>query len=422
MGRRGCVTQSTRVLVADKLGFGAVSHLRDRLRQVGSHPEAGSAARQVAPIREKHTKKVAEIDSRDINLKSCCRMHSETILKGTVNNAHGIFPDEINISGGINGTTAVMLAGNSSMLNNISPLVLTTNSPGNILLEPQQGRKHRTSFAVDWSCEELEVLKRGLATYAGEPNIMKYIKIASKLPDKTVRDVAMRCRWMTKKENGKRRKPEDYYAGKKTNDRKEKAIGTSSMANMFCNQPESEATYSFKMHNGNHNNQFSCEAGPVIDSRTKHLLEDNVKLFHEIAVNLENNEIQNNIDLLYRSNENITAILNSMSGMPGIMSQMPPLPVYANENLMHSTFPCINQAHEPSNGHLKEERRSCDASAACCDQNSFTFRGVFRNSSLQCLKDGNSDDPSEFCQLIAFSANPKASFNAHKVEKLRNPC
>ncbi|RWW65410.1 hypothetical protein BHE74_00027294 [Ensete ventricosum] len=233
MGRRGCVTQSTRVLVADKLGFGAVSHLRDRLRQVGSHPEAGSAATQVLPLFQSLSARLvlpgAMSMAADHNInfphggvlrQSFCNQHVVSFHSGTVNNAHGIFPDEINISGGINGTTAVMLAGNSSMLNNISPLVLTTNSPGNILLEPQQGRKHRTSFAVDWSCEELEVLKRGLATYAGEPNIMKYIKIASKLPDKTVRDIAMRCRWMTKKENGKRRKPEDYYAGKKTNDRK----------------------------------------------------------------------------------------------------------------------------------------------------------------------------------------------------------
>jgi hypothetical protein len=32
--------------------------------------------------------------------------------------------------------------------------------------------------------------------YANEPGIMKYIKIAAMLPDKTVRDVAMRCQWM----------------------------------------------------------------------------------------------------------------------------------------------------------------------------------------------------------------------------------
>lgn len=33
--------------------------------------------------------------------------------------------------------------------------------------------------------------------YAEEPSIMRYIKIAALLPDKTVRDVALRCRWLT---------------------------------------------------------------------------------------------------------------------------------------------------------------------------------------------------------------------------------
>jgi len=35
-----------------------------------------------------------------------------------------------------------------------------------------------------------------MTSYANEPSIMKYIKIAAALPDKTVRDVAMRCRWL----------------------------------------------------------------------------------------------------------------------------------------------------------------------------------------------------------------------------------
>lgn len=33
--------------------------------------------------------------------------------------------------------------------------------------------------------------------YANEPNMMKYIKISSSLRVKTVRDVALRCRWMS---------------------------------------------------------------------------------------------------------------------------------------------------------------------------------------------------------------------------------
>jgi hypothetical protein len=31
--------------------------------------------------------------------------------------------------------------------------------------------------------------------YVNEQGIMKYIKIAASLPNKTVRDVAMRCQW-----------------------------------------------------------------------------------------------------------------------------------------------------------------------------------------------------------------------------------
>ena len=33
--------------------------------------------------------------------------------------------------------------------------------------------------------------------FKDEPQVTKYVKIASTLPDKSVRDVAMRCKWMT---------------------------------------------------------------------------------------------------------------------------------------------------------------------------------------------------------------------------------
>ncbi|CAL9776432.1 unnamed protein product [Musa acuminata subsp. burmannicoides] len=262
---------------------------------------------------------------------------------------------DMNTSGGIIATTGMILTGNASTPNNISSMILTGNLPSNILLDPLPGLEHLAAFAVDWSCEELEVLKRGLVMFASEPNIMKYIKIAARLSEKTVRDVAIRCRWMTRKENGKQHKSEDFYAGKKIKDRKEKMIGCSSMVNMHYNQPDCEAACSVMMCNGNHMNQFSSEAFPVIDSRTMNLLEDNAKLLHQIAVNSENNEIQNNIDLLYRTNNNITAILNSMLEMPGIMSQMPPLPVYANENLLHSILRPTSQAHGHGNSYLQEE-------------------------------------------------------------------
>ncbi|XP_057771270.1 uncharacterized protein LOC130991192 isoform X3 [Salvia miltiorrhiza] len=82
--------------------------------------------------------------------------------------------------------------------------------------------QHQQTISMDWTPEEQALLEEGLAKYATESNIIRYAKIAVQLKNKTVRDVALRCRWMTKKEISKRRK-EDFNA-RKSKDRKEKFI------------------------------------------------------------------------------------------------------------------------------------------------------------------------------------------------------
>lgn len=133
--------------------------------------------------------------------------------------------------------------GNSSLLGNSSRasapaagFIQASDSSTSLLLDSISipGIKHDAGLAVEWSVEEQYKLEQGLLkyvlllllftkkninnnnkkncsisflfnfilnfcmySYADEPNIMKYIKIAAVLHDKTVRDVAMRCRWMT---------------------------------------------------------------------------------------------------------------------------------------------------------------------------------------------------------------------------------
>ncbi|XP_026666156.2 uncharacterized protein LOC103721923 isoform X2 [Phoenix dactylifera] len=293
--------------------------------------------------------------------QSFCNQQVVSFQSGAVNSATGMIGT--NNMSGISSTAGMILANNPAvMINNASLMIPPSNSPSNILLEPVPGLKHGIGLAVDWSYEELAELREGLDRYANEPNIMKYIKIAARLPDKTVRDVAMRCRWMTK-ENGKRRKQEEYYAGKKIKDGKEKMVDCSTRAYVHPIQPDNAAAYSLMTHHVNHNNQFSCEA-PVIDGATRHLLAENVQLFNRIAANLATFQyfllqIQNNIKLFCRTRNNITTIIKSMSEMPGIMSQMPPLPVSINEDLFSSSIPSsASQAHAPGSGHLKEEPKS----------------------------------------------------------------
>jgi len=73
---------------------------------------------------------------------------------------------------------------------------------------------------VDWTIEEQNLLESGLARFTPDchTSLTRYIKIAAMLPKKGVRDVALRVRWMTRKDSSsKKRKAtsEDGTAAKK---------------------------------------------------------------------------------------------------------------------------------------------------------------------------------------------------------------
>ncbi|EOX93664.1 F21O3.28 protein isoform 3 [Theobroma cacao] len=92
--------------------------------------------------------------------------------------------------------------------------------------DTQSSLRHNPGISADWTPDEQLILEDLLAKYASDSTIVRYAKIAMKLKDKTVRDVALRCRWMTKKENGKRRK-EDHNSARKNKDRREKGSDSS---------------------------------------------------------------------------------------------------------------------------------------------------------------------------------------------------
>ncbi|PIA64137.1 hypothetical protein AQUCO_00201435v1 [Aquilegia coerulea] len=197
--------------------------------------------------------------------------------------------------------------------------------------------------------------KKALSSrYANEPNVMRYVKIAASLRDKAVRDVALRCRWMTN-ESGKRRKQE-HYSGRKMKDKRETLLESSLKANTTPVQPHNMATYSLMMHHMDPNNTLSSEA---VSNTTRHLLDENVKVFGQITSNFSTYKIQDNIDLLCRTRKNIADILKEMREVPGIMSQMPPLPVSINEELADAFLPSTYQAifGLPREIHLKQEPR-----------------------------------------------------------------
>ncbi|KAF7096427.1 hypothetical protein CFC21_098369 [Triticum aestivum] len=185
--------------------------------------------------------------------------------------------------------------------------------------------KFVTGSPSDWTPYELSIFQEGLARYAREPTIMKYIKIAAMLPTKTIRDVALRCRWTAGKES-RRRKPDEFYAGKRIRDLKEKMVVSTSLANFQMAPPNNLVPFSMSMHH----------PVPVLDNATQHLLEENNQLLNQISANIETFKLGENMDLFLRTNNNIRTILKRMSETPGVMGQMRPLPEPVNEGQLNS--------------------------------------------------------------------------------------
>ncbi|GAB4850678.1 hypothetical protein Ancab_029989 [Ancistrocladus abbreviatus] len=232
----------------------------------------------------------------------------------------------------------MMFSANSSIINNGNPLVTQAgNYSGSLLVDSVPGLKHDAGLAVEWTAEEQSKLEEGLAKFSNEPNIMRYIKIAATLREKTVRDVALRCIWLTRK----RRKQEESHLGRKGACRKDKMAESSSKVNLPSSSIPSMGAYSFPVHQMDQGERQICQA---LSTTAKQLLTQNFQDLNQIDSNLKSmkvdhfNELSDvrfreNIDLLCRARENISNLVTIMREMPGRMSQMPELPVSIDQDL-----------------------------------------------------------------------------------------
>nr|XP_043636454.1 uncharacterized protein LOC122607530 isoform X2 [Erigeron canadensis] len=206
--------------------------------------------------------------------------------------------------------------------------------PENTVVGPTQAAlRHNPGLAVEWAPDEQSLLEELLTKYASDSSILRYAKIAKKLQDKTVRDVALRCRWMTK-ENGKRRKEDN--SSRKNKDKKEKvtdhlAKSSSHTTNRANGPPYAQSTVSMDSDDG-----ISYKA---IGGTAGQLLEQNAQALDQISANFAAFKVHENINLFCQARNNILSIMNDLNDMPEIMKQMPPLPVKLNEELTNSMLP-----------------------------------------------------------------------------------
>ncbi|CAM0902443.1 unnamed protein product [Alopecurus aequalis] len=227
---------------------------------------------------------------------------------------------------------------NNGAFGNASLVGPSRSSSGDAFRGSTTASKYKfvTGSPSEWSDRELSILKEGLARYAREPKIMKYIKIAAMLPNRTIRDVALRCWWAAGKE--RRKKPDGFSTGKKIGDLKPmqgKMVASAPMANFHMAPTNNLIPFSISMQSPNQQCQVPKE-DPVLDSATQQLLEQNNQLLNQLAANIDAFKTEENTALFLRMNNNIRTILTRMSETPGIMSQMPPLPAFVHEDKLNS--------------------------------------------------------------------------------------
>ncbi|XP_057789636.1 uncharacterized protein LOC131006504 isoform X1 [Salvia miltiorrhiza] len=196
----------------------------------------------------------------------------------------------------------------------------------------QTALRHNPGLSLDWTPEEQSTLEDLLTKYASETNIIRYAKIAQALKDKTVRDVALRCRWMNKKENGKRRK--DDNNSRKSKDKKEKAIDSLPKSSQVANRSNGPPYVQPMLMESDDGISYKAIGGV-----TGQLLEQSANALDQISANFSAFKIHENIDLFCQARTNILSILNDFNDLPEIMKQMPPLPVKLNEDLANSILP-----------------------------------------------------------------------------------
>lgn len=137
-----------------------------------------------------------------------------------------------------------------------------------------------------WTPEEQTILDNALARYPLDSCVsscLRYAKISLELPQKTTKDVAMRCRWI--KELGRVK------------------------AESLNSSPQDT----------------------VIDE----VINQNGKLFYQIFYNLSySSKLEENLTLFNKSRDNIMVLVNKLNeNVPDQMKHMPPLPEKLNDDL-----------------------------------------------------------------------------------------
>jgi len=182
-------------------------------------------------------------------------------------------------------------------------------------------------ISLEWTDEEQKTLEMLMTKYTPErmDPVQRYVRIASALPRKSVRDVALRVRWTTMQQNMKRRTGEPVKVAQGGGPMQQNPM-------MSMNPCVGTMTTPPMPLQGQDGTQ-------TVDGPVAYLLDANLSILNQFRTNMASFKVHENTQLLVQFRDNILQILHAMDAMGGVMSQLPPLPVRLNVDLANNFLP-----------------------------------------------------------------------------------
>ncbi|XP_071691966.1 uncharacterized protein [Rutidosis leptorrhynchoides] len=198
----------------------------------------------------------------------------------------------------------------------------------------QHALLHRINLTAKWTRDEQSLFEKLLKEYASEKRVVQFAKIARQLNDKTIRDVALRFRWMlNNKLPDDKRKKDDSNSSRKHKVKKRKVDVQQSEPSSGGTHRDSDLPYSQSPTSMNNDDVISCAA---IDGPSPMLLEQNAKALQQISENCNAMKLYENVNIIAQTRNNIVAILNDRAYDILKQKGMPPLNIKLNDELAHS--------------------------------------------------------------------------------------
>ncbi|GAB4823403.1 hypothetical protein N2152v2_010449 [Parachlorella kessleri] len=223
-------------------------------------------------------------------------------------------------------------------------------------------------ISLDWSEDEQRTLEEHLARFPPEryDALQRYVKLAAMLPRKSVRDVALRCKWTLHQQMLRKRKLEQGGGGKGPMGMAAKKPAGAKPPLMPMPLPVSGVggpvpgtvpppflpPGSQPPGSSGAPAAGTAAASPseslIVDGPIAQLLETNYGILNTFRANMSGFKVAENTQLLMEFRDNILSIISHMENMGGVMDQMPQLPVRLNVDLANSFLPSRSSLPTPA--------------------------------------------------------------------------